>query len=53
MVDLNFLGTETFWKYASMPVISGAIGYVTNVVAIKMMFHPIEFVGIWKPWLGW
>ncbi|GAB3671345.1 DUF445 family protein [Salinisphaera aquimarina] len=47
-----YLSIET-WKYLSMPVISAAVGYVTNVVAIKMMFHPIEFVGVWKPWLGW
>lgn len=47
-----YLSLET-WKYLSMPVISAAVGYVTNVVAIKMMFHPIRFVGIWKPYLGW
>jgi uncharacterized membrane protein YheB (UPF0754 family) len=53
MIDLAFLGTATFWKYASMPFISAIIGYITNRVAIWMMFHPIEFVGIWKPFLGW
>ncbi|MBS62373.1 DUF445 family protein [Salinisphaera sp.] len=53
MMDLAFLGTATFWKYASMPFISAIIGYITNRVAIWMMFHPIEFVGIWKPFLGW
>lgn len=53
MADLGVLGTAVFWKYASMPVISAVIGYVTNVVAIKMMFHPTEFIGLWKPWLGW
>ncbi|GAB3670665.1 DUF445 domain-containing protein [Salinisphaera aquimarina] len=53
MIDFAFLGTATFWKYASMPVISAVIGYVTNVVAIKMMFHPIEFFGVFKPYLGW
>ncbi|MAS09490.1 MAG: DUF445 domain-containing protein [Salinisphaera sp.] len=47
-----YLSLET-WKYISMPVISAVVGYVTNVVAIKMMFHPIEFIGVWKPWLGW
>lgn len=46
------LSVET-WKYGSMPVISAFVGYVTNVVAIKMMFHPIEFVGWAKPYLGW
>jgi len=54
MMDASFpyLSVET-WKYLSMPVISAVVGYVTNVVAIKMMFHPIEFRGLWKPWLGW
>lgn len=40
------------WLYISIPFISGLIGYVTKVVAIKMMFQPIEFWGI-KPFLGW
>ncbi len=40
------------WLYLSMPVISGAVGYVTNVIAIKMMFQPLEFVGK-LPFLGW
>lgn len=53
MFDLTFLGSATFWKYASMPFISAIIGYITNRVAVWMMFHPIEFFGIWKPFLGW
>lgn len=40
------------WLYLSMPLISGAVGYVTNVIAIKMMFYPIEFLGI-PPFIGW
>ncbi len=39
--------------YLSMPIIAAIIGYVTKLVAIKMMFEPIEFVGIAKPYLGW
>ena len=35
-----------------IPVISAIVGWFTNVVAIKMMFHPVEFVGI-PPYLGW
>lgn len=35
-----------------MPVISAVIGYVTNVLAIKMTFYPLEYKGI-KPILGW
>jgi uncharacterized membrane protein YheB (UPF0754 family) len=41
------------WLYLSMPVTSGIVGYVTNVIAIKMMFHPLEFFGIKPPYLGW
>ena len=40
------------WLYLSIPVTSGLIGYVTKVVAIQMMFYPIEFLGV-KPYLGW
>jgi uncharacterized membrane protein YheB (UPF0754 family) len=36
----------------SIPVVAALIGYVTKLVAIKMMFEPLEFVGI-KPYLGW
>jgi len=35
-----------------IPLISAVVGWFTNVVAIKMMFHPVEFVGI-PPYLGW
>ena len=34
-----------------IPVFSAVIGWITNVLAVKMMFQPIEFVGI-KPFLG-
>jgi uncharacterized membrane protein YheB (UPF0754 family) len=38
--------------YASMPVIAALIGYGTKIVAIRMMFQPVEFRGI-KPFFGW
>jgi uncharacterized membrane protein YheB (UPF0754 family) len=41
-----------WWLYASMPVIAAVIGYVTKLVAIRMMFEPIKFIGI-PPYLGW
>jgi hypothetical protein len=35
------------------PFISGFIGYVTKVIAIQMMFAPLEFKGIiWSFWLA-
>lgn len=38
--------------YLAMPFVAAAIGYVTKLVAIKMMFSPISFIGI-KPYWGW
>lgn len=43
---------EHFWLYMSIPLMSGLIGYVTKVIAIQMMFGPLEFKGI-KPIFGW
>ncbi|MBX7227090.1 MAG: DUF445 family protein [Chitinophagales bacterium] len=40
------------WVYISMPIIAALIGYGTKIVAIRMMFEPLEFFGI-KPFLGW
>jgi uncharacterized membrane protein YheB (UPF0754 family) len=36
----------------SIPIISAFVGWFTNFLAVKMMFYPIEFIGI-KPFLGW
>lgn len=36
----------------TIPVVAAIIGYVTKLVAIRMMFEPIEFRGV-KPYLGW
>jgi hypothetical protein len=38
--------------YASIPVVAALIGYGTKLVAIRMMFQPVEFVGV-KPFFGW
>lgn len=40
------------WKLASIPFVAAFIGWITNWVAIRMTFYPIEFVGI-RPLLGW
>ncbi|MDH4283032.1 MAG: hypothetical protein OEV36_10300, partial [Myxococcales bacterium] len=40
------------WIVLLIPLISALVGWFTNVVAIKMMFYPVEFVGI-PPNLGW
>ncbi|WP_199431423.1 DUF445 domain-containing protein [Qaidamihabitans albus] len=42
-----------YWPvYCSIPVAAALIGYVTKLVAIRMMFQPLDFVGV-KPFLGW
>jgi uncharacterized membrane protein YheB (UPF0754 family) len=38
--------------YASMPLLAAFIGYTTKLIAIEMMFRPVEFVGK-PPLLGW
>ncbi|WP_410210755.1 DUF445 domain-containing protein [Aquirhabdus sp.] len=43
---------QNWWLYASMPFVAAIIGYGTKIVAINMMFRPLEFFGI-KPYLGW
>jgi uncharacterized membrane protein YheB (UPF0754 family) len=44
---------QQYWViYLSMPFVAALIGYGTKLVAIRMMFEPIEFIG-WKPYFGW
>lgn len=35
-----------------IPLISAIVGWGTNFLAVKMMFYPIEFIGI-RPIFGW
>lgn len=51
-MGVGLLETE-LWRYASIPVIAAAIGYVTNWLAVRMTFAPMEFRGLKEPWLGW
>lgn len=43
---------QHFWIYISMPFVAALIGYGTKLIAIRMMFQPLTFVGI-KPYFGW
>ena len=43
---------EHWYIDLSIPLVAALIGYVTKLVAIRMMFRPIEFVGV-RPYLGW
>jgi uncharacterized membrane protein YheB (UPF0754 family) len=48
----DILSHPLFWQYASIPLIAALIGWITNWLAIKMTFQPLEFIGI-RPFLGW
>ena len=36
----------------SIPLISAIVGWLTNFLAVRMMFYPIEYVG-YRPCFGW
>ncbi len=36
-----------------IPLISAIVGWGTNVLAVQMMFHPLEFIGVKPIRLGW
>jgi len=42
----------TYWEYILIPIISAVIGWGTNVLALKMTFYPLDFIGI-RPYFGW
>lgn len=50
---IETLADPMLWRYLSMPLITAFVGYITNVAALWMMFHPIRFVGIRRLGLGW
>ncbi|MCB0220177.1 MAG: hypothetical protein KDH09_10820, partial [Chrysiogenetes bacterium] len=39
------------WVVLLIPVFAGVVGWITNVAAVWLLFHPVEFVGI-RPYLG-
>ncbi|MCP3930564.1 MAG: DUF445 family protein [Bacteroidetes bacterium] len=41
-----FQNNPEVWFYLIIPVSAGLIGWITNVLALKMTFHPLNFVGI-------
>jgi uncharacterized membrane protein YheB (UPF0754 family) len=44
---------HNWYIYLSMPFVAAIIGFITKIVAIRMMFQPIEFAGLKPPYLGW
>lgn len=51
MLDALFSNPD-IWKYFSIPLGSGVIGWATNWLAVQMTFYPREFIGI-RPFFGW
>ncbi len=47
-----FASHATLFTYLLIPIISGIVGWGTNVLALKMTFYPTEFKGI-PPLIGW
>ena len=37
------------WRLLLIPLITGIIGYLTNWVAIQLLFRPIDYVGVRVP----
>ncbi|WP_136717707.1 DUF445 domain-containing protein [Halorientalis salina] len=37
------------WSLVLIPPITGIIGYITNWVGIRLLFHPVEFFGVEVP----
>lgn len=50
-VFVALVSSVEFWKFASIPFISAIVGWATNVLALKMTFYPLNFIGIGR--LGW
>ena len=44
--------STNWFLYLSMPFVAAAIGFVTKILAIEMMFQPLEFVGLEKKLFG-
>lgn len=40
------------WVVLLIPVFAGLVGWITNVAAVWLLFHPVDFRGI-PPYLGW
>ena len=51
-VVYEFFNNDDLIYFLVIPFFSGFVGLTTNYIGIKMMFSPLEFVGI-KPIFGW
>jgi len=46
------LARPDFWKFASIPLVAGLVGWGTNWAAIQLTFLPLRWRGI-RPYFGW
>jgi hypothetical protein len=37
---------DRWWQYLTIPLCAGAVGWITNKVAVDMIFQPLEFRGL-------
>ena len=44
--------SHQLFLYIFMPISYALVGWLTNVLALKMTFYPLKFIGI-PPYLGW
>ena len=42
-----------FWGLVTIPIVAAVVTWAHVWLAMKMVFYPLEFVGVLKPWLGW
>ena len=47
LADLN----QQWWAFLVIPLMSGVVGFITNVVAVQMTFYPIKMwpLDLWAP----
>ena len=50
-MQINISDLLAYVPYLSIPFVSALVGWLTNIVAIRMTFYPIKYVGI-RPF-GW
>lgn len=42
-----------FWGFICIPFVAAIVTWAHVWMALQMVFYPLEFVGVAKPWLGW
>lgn len=50
-MQISFTEIVGYLPYLSIPIVSALVGWITNIVALRMTFYPIEYFGI-RPF-GW